>query len=87
VQTLLVNARRFRLVNDDLRYIDYAGADRGSPRVLTTADLPMLAAGPWHFARKFDYGVDRVVLDRIDRELLAGAGPAATTHRSHAGSA
>ena len=68
VQTLLVNARRFRLMNEDLRYIDYAGADRGSPRVLTSADVPMLAAGPWHFARKFDYGIDRGVLDRIDRE-------------------
>jgi hypothetical protein len=70
VQTILVNARQFRLVNDDLRYIDYSQADRGSPRVLTTADLPMLADGPWHLARKFDWGVDRGVLDRIDRELL-----------------
>ena len=70
VQTVLVNAGRFRLVNDDLRYIDYAQADRGSPRVLTSDDLPMLASGPWHWARKFDYGVDRGVLDRIDRELL-----------------
>jgi hypothetical protein len=74
VQTLLVNARRFRLVNDDLRYIDYSNADRGAPRVLTTADLPMLAAGPWYLARKFDLGVDRAVLDRIDRELLTPAG-------------
>jgi hypothetical protein len=71
VQTILVNAGRFRLVNDDLRYIDYSRADRGAPRVLTTADLPMLAAGPWYLARKFDLQVDTGVLDRIDRELLA----------------
>jgi hypothetical protein len=70
VQTVLVNAAKFRLVNDDLRYIDYARADRGSPRILTTADLPVLASGPWHYARKFDIGVDCEVLDRIDRELL-----------------
>jgi hypothetical protein len=70
VQTILVNSRRFRLVNDDLRYIDYSHADRGAPRVLTASDLPMLVAGPWFLARKFDYGVDRDVLDRIDRELL-----------------
>jgi hypothetical protein len=70
VQTILVNARRFRLVNDDLRYIDYSKANRGAPRVLTAADLPMLGAGSWYLARKFDYGVDRGVLDRIDRELL-----------------
>jgi hypothetical protein len=78
VQTVLANARRFRLVDDDFRYIDYSHADRGSPRVLTTADVPMLAAGPWHFARKFDLGVDREVLDRIDRELLSAATGAAT---------
>jgi hypothetical protein len=30
----------------------------------------MLANGGYHFARKFDYGIDRQVLDVIDRELL-----------------
>jgi len=72
VQTLLVNARRFRLVNDDLRYIDYSKADRGSPRVLGDADFPMLAAGPWYFARKFDHVSSRGLADRIDAELLGG---------------
>jgi hypothetical protein len=70
VPTILVNSRQFRLVNDDLRYIDYSNADRGAPRVLTAADLPMLATGPWYLARKFDYGTGREVLDRIDDELL-----------------
>jgi Core-2/I-Branching enzyme len=70
VQTVLVNSRRFDLVNDDLRYIDYSRAYKGAPRVLTTADLPLLASGRYHFARKFDLAVDREVLDRIDRELL-----------------
>ena len=70
VQTVLVNSGRFDLVNDDLRYVDYTRAVRGSPRTLTIADLPLLASGPYHFARKFDLGVDREVLDRIDRELL-----------------
>jgi hypothetical protein len=79
-QTLLVNSGRFRLVNDDLRYIDYSQADKGSPRVLGTADLPMLAEGSWYFARKFDLGVDREVLDRIDRELLASVGAAALAY-------
>jgi core-2/I-Branching enzyme len=74
VQTVLVNSGRFRLVDDDLRYIDYSRAERGSPRALTTADLPMLASGPWYLARKFDLGVDRGVLDRIDQELLAAPG-------------
>lgn len=72
-QTVLVNSGRFDLVNDDLRYIDYSHAVKGSPRTLTVADLPLLAAGRDHFARKFDLAVDRHVLDRIDRELLATA--------------
>jgi hypothetical protein len=70
VQTVLANSGRFYLVDDDYRYIDYAKAHKGSPRVLTVADLPLLSNGRYHFARKFDYGVDREVLDRIDRELL-----------------
>lgn len=70
VQTVLINSGRFNLVNDNRRYIDYANAHRGSPRILTASDLPMLAAGRYHFARKFDPAVDARVLDRIDRELL-----------------
>ena len=70
VQTVLVNSGRFELVDDDFRYIDYAKANKGSPRTLTVADVPLLASGKYHFARKFDLGVDREVLDRIDRELL-----------------
>ena len=37
---------------------------------LTVADLPELASGRYHFARKFDLKAGREVLDRIDRELL-----------------
>jgi hypothetical protein len=78
VPTILANASGFRLVNDDLRYIDYSRAVAGAPRVLTTADLPTLASGRYHFARKFDLAVDREVLDRIDVELL-GTRTAAST--------
>jgi len=70
VQTVLVNSQRFELVNDDLRYIDYSNARKGSPRTLTSADLRMLSEGSFLFARKFDLGIDGEVLDRIDRELL-----------------
>jgi hypothetical protein len=77
VQTVLLNSGRFDLVNDSLRYIDYRNAVRGTPRTLTVADLPELASGRYHFARKFDLRVDREVLDRIDRELL-GVDPAET---------
>ena len=70
LQTVLCNSGHFSLVDDDLRYHDYTGSLTGSPRTITVADVPMLAEGPWCFARKFDVNVDREVLDRIDRELL-----------------
>lgn len=70
LQTVLVGSGRFHLVNDDLRYVDYTRAVRGVPRTLTVADLPLLASGGFHFARKFDLATDRSVLDIIDRELL-----------------
>ena len=75
VQTVLVNGGRFRLVDDDLRYIDYEHTHRGSPRTLTVADVPRLASGKYHFARKFDLAVDAEVLDRIDREILEPSSP------------
>ncbi len=56
VQTVLVNSGRFELVDDDLRYIDYSRANKGSPRTLSVADLPLMAGGRYHFARKFDPG-------------------------------
>jgi len=70
VQTVLVNSGRFKLVDDDLRLIDYEKAHKGSPRTMTVQDLPLLASGRYFFARKFDLAVDAAVLDRIDRELL-----------------
>lgn len=78
VPTVLVNADRFRLVDDDYRYVDYRGAVRGSPRTLTVDDLPELASRRYHFARKFDLSVDRAVLDRIDREIHGVSAPADT---------
>ncbi len=69
VQTLLANAGRFRLVNDSLRYMDFAGSRDGRPRVLTVADLPEITRSRYHFARKFDPRVDAAVLDRLDERL------------------
>jgi len=71
VQTWLANAGRFALRNDNRRYIDFTGSRDGHPRVLTLADLPELARGAWHLARKFDLAVDRQVLDRLDERLFA----------------
>jgi len=71
VQTVLANSGRFRLENDDLRFIDYSRAVKGSPRNLGADDLPELGSGRYAFARKFEWPTDRELLDRIDRELLS----------------
>lgn len=69
VQTLLVNAGRFRLCDDNLRYVDVQGCRGGRPRLLGVADLPLLTAGGHHFARKFDLAHDARVLDLLDEHL------------------
>lgn len=66
VQTLLANGARFRLVDDDLRYVDFAGERRGHPRTLTVADLPEITRGPYYFGRKLDLETDPELFDRLD---------------------
>ena len=69
VQTLLVNSGRFKLADDDLRYVDMSGSRDGRPRTLTVKDLPALTSSPDYFARKFDAGRDSEVLDRLDERI------------------
>jgi hypothetical protein len=70
-QTILLNSPlRDRIVNDNLRYIDWRDPTSGSPAVLTSPDLPAMQASAKLFARKFDAAVDGTVLDLIDEELL-----------------
>jgi hypothetical protein len=69
VQTFLVNARRFRLADDDLRYLQTGHTRDGRARILGIGDLPELLSGRYHFARKFDIEADAAVLDRLDDEL------------------
>jgi hypothetical protein len=69
VQTLLVNSGRFRLSNDDLRYVDLTGSRSGRPRTLTARDLPVVTSGPYYFARKFDAGAGSEVLDLLDSRI------------------
>lgn len=71
VQTILVNARRFRLINDNLRFVDVAGSRTGSPRTLRDGDFQRLMRSDCQFARKFDSAVDGGILDRLDRVIFA----------------
>jgi hypothetical protein len=70
-QTILLNSPFAEAaVSDDLRYLEWDVPDTGSPRVLTSRELPRLASSSALFARKFDVTADAGVLDEIDRTLL-----------------
>lgn len=71
VQTILVGSGRFRLVDDNLRYVDVRGSRDGRPRTLTAADFDEITSGRYHFARKFDRAVDARILDRLEAVALA----------------
>lgn len=66
LQTLLVGADRFRLVDDARRFYDFRGSTFGSPRTLGTNDVPRALASGNDFARKF---ATIEPLNLIDAEL------------------
>ncbi|HWM93859.1 MAG TPA: beta-1,6-N-acetylglucosaminyltransferase [Thermoanaerobaculia bacterium] len=70
VQTVLVNSGKFELTPDNRRYTDFAGSKDGRPRTLKQSDLPLVAAGRFDFARKFDMARDPELLDLIDNQIL-----------------
>jgi len=69
VQTLLVNAGKFRLKNDDLRYVDFSGSLDGHPRMLTIDDLPVITDESIWFARKIDAIRDPDLVERLEEHI------------------
>ncbi len=70
-QTVVMNSPlRDRVVNDDLRHVDWARQDRGRPPILRKGDYLALERSPQLFARKFDETVDTEILDMIDDGIL-----------------
>jgi Core-2/I-Branching enzyme len=70
-QTIVLNSSlRDTLVNDNLRYIDWARTP--APGVLRSADLDGMLSSGKLFARKFDETVDGDVLDLLDRRIDGG---------------
>ena len=69
-QTIIMNSPYAgRVVNDDMRYIEWNDPASGSPAVLGRHDFEKIISAPKLFARKFDVNVDAEVLDLIDQEL------------------
>jgi Core-2/I-Branching enzyme len=70
-QTILSNSTfAGRIVNNDLRYIDWERPNPKYPRTLEPVDFDFLRASPKLFARKFDPERSRELLVRVDEELL-----------------
>ncbi|MFT4111121.1 beta-1,6-N-acetylglucosaminyltransferase [Silvibacterium sp.] len=70
-QSILSNSEfRDRIVNDDLRYIDWENPNPLYPRTLESNDFEKLAASPKLFARKFQPDRSAECLDLIDARFL-----------------
>ena len=70
-QSILSNSKfRDKIVDDNLRYIDWENPNPDYPRTLEADDFEKLQRSPKLFARKFQPGRSGECLDRIDREIL-----------------
>jgi hypothetical protein len=69
-QTILLNDRSLRFVNDDKRFTSWPKGPH--PLTLLERDFDDIVTSGNHFARKFDADVDSAILDRLDRHLDAG---------------
>jgi hypothetical protein len=69
LQTILLNSKKFKFVNDSQTYSDFSQSSNGHPTVLQTKDLPNIFASQKNFARKFDLNCDRQVLEQIDAKI------------------
>lgn len=68
-QTVLMNSpQRNKLINDNLRYINWPPFSRHPP-ILRKQDFEGFMNSDKLFARKFDITIDAEVLDMIDREI------------------
>lgn len=65
-QTILANSGKFKLLNNNYRYIDWS-VEGAHPKTLTINDLPAIEMSAAHFARKFDIDEDSSILDYLDR--------------------
>jgi hypothetical protein len=67
ISTILLNSPfRERIINNNLRYIDWSKGG-AHPKILSKDDLQNLIKTDKFFARKFDINIDPDILDLIDR--------------------
>lgn len=71
IQTILINNQNLRLCNDNKRYLDFTGTNRGHARILTSQDYETMTNGRFHFARKFEQ--DTRILDMLEAYMFASS--------------
>ena len=72
-QTVIANEPAFsgRIVNNDLRHIDWERPNPKYPRTLDMEDFDRLRNSPKLFARKFEIDRSKDLLEKVDAELLS----------------
>ena len=63
---------RETLMQDYKRLIVWASSGAPHPNILSLQDMPKIAADGHFFARKFDAGTDRAVIDALLARLRTG---------------
>jgi len=74
-QTIFINAGKFKVLNDNMRFIEWAHPSSYHPEILTTDRFKRLLHSSKHFARKFDSKISGSLLDLIDEQILTGSPP------------
>ncbi len=70
-QILILNSPfKDKLVNDNMRYIDWDNINAYHPRILEKNDFEKIRQSEKLFARKFDMSKDSDILDMIDKMIL-----------------
>lgn len=70
ITTIIMNSPfRHKVINDNLRYIDWS-LGGAHPKTFSKDDLQTLIKANKCFARKFDIGMDKEILDLIDQSEI-----------------
>ena len=80
-QTLILNSNfKDKVINDNLRYIDWNSSTASLPKILNKDDMRSLQKSTCHFARKFDTKVDKEIIDELFHSLKLASKPYKVDH-------
>lgn len=69
-QTVIMNSEyRSRIVNNNLRHIDWVSRNGNNPAILDETDLETIKNSDAFFARKFEYPISEGLYSRLEKEI------------------